>query len=475
MADSTSMPALLPRSLVPPGLSLQQLLAMVWAWRKVIVISIVTCTVLAGVISKLLPKQYSATSALLIDFQVNNPLSGREFPANLAESYMKTQLDLIGSVQNLRAVVQQLGLTTNEDFISGFAGNGGNDALVDWAASQLYQHLSIDQGTDSRFVYVTAKAKDPALSASIANAVAEQYINLQRQIGLNPAQAREQHYNGQLDKLKADVDAAQKKLTDFRTENDLVDGGGASQAEDDRLLDLNRQLVLAEQDRRAAEARAAKRSDVDDNVLDSKLIQDLKAQIATLEAQLAQQSAVLGERHPDIIALHSQLAALKQRLQQEISSYGQGANADLRAARAREASLRKDIAAQRQTITELRQKQAEAASYERSLDAAQEIYNKALSNADQVLFDAGGASGNVTLSSRATPPQKASSPKTRQNVMLGFVFGAGFGTGLALLLGLLDRRVRCVDDVEREFGIPVLVELVPEVEYRPMRMLARLK
>ena len=35
------------------------------------------------------------------------------------------------------------------------------------------------------------------------------------------------------------------------------------------------------------------------------------------------------------------------------------------------------------------------------------------------------------------------------------------GLGLPLLYELLNRRVRCRDDVERDHGIPVLIELGP--------------
>jgi hypothetical protein len=48
---------------------------------------------------------------------------------------------------------------------------------------------------------------------------------------------------------------------------------------------------------------------------------------------------------------------------------------------------------------------------------------------------------------------------------MGMVAGLGVGIGGPLVYGLLfNRRLRCRDDIERSFGIPVLAQFGPSPE-----------
>ncbi len=65
--------------------------------------------------------------------------------------------------------------------------------------------------------------------------------------------------------------------------------------------------------------------------------------------------------------------------------------------------------------------------------------------------------GNAELVQTASVPESASSPKVKQNMVLGAVVGLVLGIGLALLAELLDRRLRSARDFESALGgLPVL-------------------
>lgn len=77
------------------------------------------------------------------------------------------------------------------------------------------------------------------------------------------------------------------------------------------------------------------------------------------------------------------------------------------------------------------------------------------------MFASTGGYTNVSFVSRASAPPKAAKPKIKAALLLACVIGGGLGLGLPLCWELLNRRVRCRDDVERDLGIPVLIELGP--------------
>ena len=67
---------------------------------------------------------------------------------------------------------------------------------------------------------------------------------------------------------------------------------------------------------------------------------------------------------------------------------------------------------------------------------------------------------NVHLVTRAQIPLKPEKPNKLKLLVLGIMAGIGLGLVIPLIYELLlNRRIRCRDDIERDLGVDVLVEL----------------
>jgi succinoglycan biosynthesis transport protein ExoP len=86
------------------------------------------------------------------------------------------------------------------------------------------------------------------------------------------------------------------------------------------------------------------------------------------------------------------------------------------------------------------------------------VYRRALEGYDQILFASAGHYTNVALVSRATPPVKATKPRMLAGLALGGLAAVLLGLAFPLGYELLNRRVRCRDDLERHHRLPVLIE-----------------
>lgn len=64
--------------------------------------------------------------------------------------------------------------------------------------------------------------------------------------------------------------------------------------------------------------------------------------------------------------------------------------------------------------------------------------------------------GNADLVARAEPSSSPSAPQSRLNVALGGITGLILGAGIALLVGVLDRRLRSPAELEEAFGVSLL-------------------
>ncbi len=449
--------SVIPQHYVHPGLSLNQIVAILWAHRKKTIYIAVAFTLVVAAVIKLMPKTFEATATLMVDYEVNDPLGGKEFPIGLLGSYMSTQIELMQSEEVLMPVIDRLKLTENQNYIKGFGGDP--TTLRQWVEKAVSKKLLIEQGHyGSQLVYVTFSASNPVDAALVANTVAEVYMEQQYQRMTGPASDRSKRYMAQLDELKARASSAQDKLTEFRQRTGLLDSDAKIDIDMERLSTLQQRLIEAQNFRRTAESRASENQSVSLPVLSSTLIQSLKAQLATQTSRMAELRATLGPAHPQIIELQSQIDATRSSLATEIGSYSSGASSDLNATRQLEGKLQETVDEQHSKVLDIHRLQDEGAKYQLDLQSAQSVYKRALDSYDQVMLVSSGHYTNTSFVSRAEPPLRAAKPKALLDLLAGAIAGLLLGLLAPLVHDLLNRRVRCRDDLERDHNIPVLVE-----------------
>jgi polysaccharide biosynthesis transport protein len=446
-----------PSQYSPPGMSLTQILTIVRAyWRHTTIIAVSLTALIAGVL-KILPKTYTATATLMVNYELNQ--DGKQFPIGEVGSYMATQIEFMKSDSVLLPVIEALHLTGDGEFTSGFSGSDSIERRL-WVLKNLRANLDITQGHGSQLLYVEAGARDPLKAARIANAVADVYLVEERRLVNEPASQRAREYTARLAELQGKVNAAQERVTQFRQRSGLSDIAGRDGAEAQTLSSLEQQLVAVQNARRTAEARSLGDQQVSADVLSSETIQTLKGEISAQEAQLAQLGATLGPRHPRRLELESHIAATRAALRREIEVYANSNNAQIVSGRELEDSLKRAVAEQRAKVLGVRLEQDEGAKLLLELESAQAVYKRALDGYDEIMFASGGKLSNVSLMTRAAPAVTPSKPKKLKLMVLG--------AAAALLTGLLaplayeiwfKRRVRCRDDVELDFGMPVLAVL----------------
>lgn len=475
MAGTDLEPARLPREWMTPGMTAAQLLAIVGAYRRVIAITAISAMMLAVLFSLIMSKTYVATTTLRIDAPTRDPETGGEISATMAAGFMSTQMDLIHSSRVLLAVVDKLGWDRDPDYASSSDGVERNRQRI--AERVLAKNLKVVAGSkDSHLVDLSYAAKTPELAARVANVIAETYIETLSSSSAEPADKRSKAYTEQLDGLRQAVDDAQAKVTAFRNQNGLIELDQTVDAEGKYLLDLNTRLVETQAAERLGQLRMSesRRGAASDTaVLDSPVVQKLKEQLLELESRFAEVSRTLGPNHPDYRALQAEIAVARSRLASETGVYSQSIRQQAGISRSDAAELRAEIAEQREKVLKVRALQEQGAGLRRALEAAKSIYDKALQSYDQVVLGGVRRLPSVGVITEAVAPLNASKPIIRVNLILGLIGGLVCGLIGSFLWELAHRRVRCVDDLERELRLPLLAELPGNALPAPGRALPR--
>jgi uncharacterized protein involved in exopolysaccharide biosynthesis len=426
-----------------------QIGSIIRAHARLSIIIAVAIIVLSAVIIKLLPKTYAAQATVLVNYETNDPQ--RQVPAELFASYMLTQVELIQSRDVLQTVIDKLNLANDPEFVP--ENRTGVATPNDWAEKKLRSNITIEQGKGIELLYVTATSRDRNKAATIANAIVDAYEQRERDRVRDPKTGRAFEYSEQLKELKAKVDVAEANMASFRQRTGLADVNQQNDVETQALSQLEQQLLLAQNQQREAESKNLGDQSVSSPVLTSTLIQSLKNQLATLESQLAQLSSTLGPEHPKVLELQSQITATKRSLNQEVQTFRSGSTSDVQTAKQVAERAQHAVDAQRAKLVNVRKMQDEGQKLQLELESAQTVYKRALDSADQIIF------ASASIVTRAKPPVESAKPQKPLLMGIGALLGILFGVAGPLCYELMfSRRLRCRDDIERSFGLPVLAE-----------------
>ena len=424
-------------------MSLTQFLRILWARRMIVRVATLSALAAAFIVSQLLPVRYEAQSRLLLDVVRPDPVTGEVIGTTFAKAYTRTQVELVRDRRVAARAIEQASLARDPAVRAAVAANGTQPTaqdLQDWVIGNTEARLV----EGSNVLEISFSAPDATLAQRVADALRAAYVEANVAFRSERARQTAAFYGLQTDKTRQALQTAEKAKSDFEKRTGLI-LEGETDVDSARLTALAGQPAPSPVAGVAAAVPATTPSGI---------------QLAQVDAQIAQASRSLGPNHPEMQELQRRRASLAGAAAQEraaalaaanasVSAATRSATAGTSAANQAYQSQRSRVIGQRGELEQLRRLQAE-------VQVRREQYTKTATRAAELRQEADATDPGVTLLGSAVAPNRPSSPNVP--LILGGALGFGFAFGilLALLMELLNRRVRSVEDMASVVEVPLL-------------------
>lgn len=441
-------------------MSLYQLITILLARRKVVIMVFCLTVLIAGVVTMLLPKTYQANTTLIINYKGIDPVSGSTMPAQLAPGYMATQVDIISSQNVALKVVDKLKLDetrfAREAFKEVTQGNDnlaqGDVEIRDWLSGVMQKKLVIQPSKESNAIQIGYKGTNPQFVATVANAFADAYIDTNLQLKVEPSLKAAKWFNERVAGYRKQLIDAEKKLSAYQQEKGIVALEERWDVENSKLEQISQQLIQAQADSIESTSRsdaASNSTSIDENpdILKNPLIQSMKAELNKAEANLASLKQNLSSNHPKYQAAQAEVINLRAELQREVNKVTGGLSNSANISDKRVKDLEAALAKQKKKILDLNQQRDEMAVLQLDVESAQQTLDTALERFSQTSMEGDTNQSDVAVLTRAVPPIHYSSPNVKRNIAVAIILGLILGVGLAFVLELMNPRVRSPEDI----------------------------
>jgi capsular exopolysaccharide synthesis family protein len=456
-------------------------------WRlavkyRLLILGALIASIIAGVaLTLLMTPIYTATTTLQIDREAARILDAGDVSPRESmiqgEEFFQTQYGLLRSRSLTERVIDDLGLATSDAFLKQMGVSpprrGERSAAAQGAQRRetvirsVQKSLAISPVRGSRLVSVSFNSPDPALSARVANAFAENFIQSNLDRRYESSSYARQFLEERIEQTKARLADAERESVAYAVNQQIInireagqETGEAQSLAGSNLSALSASLAEVRAERIAREEKWRQASSAAlftlPEVLNNPALQRLAEERVRVIAEYEQKSRIFQPDYPEMV----QLKARSDELTSQINSLASGVRASIRGeydvALNRERSLMRQVEGLKSDVLDLRGRSVQYGILQREVDTSRSLYDALLRRYNEVGVTGGVTTNNVSIVDQAEAPARPSEPRLLVNMLIAALLGLGLGVVLAFLLEALDETLASPDDVESKLALPVL-------------------
>ena len=420
------------------------------------------------------PKLYEAASIIQVHNGASNAYkldSGSDYGGD-SQTKMNTEVLILKSDTLMYTVASEMNLANNPDF---------------YGAPGPIPHFSLDaprvranvvgtlQGTlqvglvpRSELIRISYSSLSAKLSADIVNAVVDAYIQRSYQTPAKQTTAVSNWLAHNLDALKSEVERSQQQMMEVQRKLGVLgydSGHNQLQASLEELLSAEGNAKIA---RITAESRYLMVKEMDPNTIEGSIettpgtapgqLNSLRGQLAASRASYAQLTAPdgLGQNHPQVKALHDQMAVLTKEINTEQDRLELQAKESFLAAKATEDKTQQELEARKAEAYLQGNDLVRLTLLQREYQQNRALYDGLKQRLETAKVEAGLDALEVDQVDKALPPVDPSLRNPETIIVTTTIFFLLGGIVVAFILESLDTGLHNIQEIETVMDMPSL-------------------
>lgn len=455
---------------------------------------------LAAVVAYSLTPIYKSTVTVLIEAGKGKVLSIEEvYSAGQQREHYQTQVEILKSREVAERVVRALKLYEHPEFdprkatpgwrqqLTSFLGMGkveeqvSEEQAIAAATRAVMGGASVDPVRLSQLVRVSFESPDPALAARIANALAAEYIDADRDSRFKLTQEVSTFLQERLTSLRDKLATSERALQQYREQKGIVSLGGSAQAVTAKQIEETTQRLAEARSRRAqleaaynqARDTAPARYGEIPLVARDPVIADTLKQRTAVARNLQVLQETLGDQNYRVQQVQADLAEIDRVLNAQSTNIVASLKREFEAARETETALDRILAGATGNVQAVNREEFQLGVLEREVASNREIFEMFMNRAKETNLAGDIQAAVARVVDRAVVPTVPVRPAKTQIVLVSAVLAVFLAAMAALLLDRLDNTIKGADDAEVRLQLPVLTAL-PQVPDHDRPHMARM-
>jgi capsular exopolysaccharide synthesis family protein len=343
-------------------------------------------------------------------------------------------------------------------------------------------HLKVKPLAGTRLIDVTFVNPDPKVAAAVVNHLIDGLADFNFQTRFNATQQAAGWLGGQLSDLRKQSEDLQAKVVQLQRDSGVFtlgesDSQGRQQVYTpvlDRLEQATTRLTQAQSNRimkgalyeivrtgdpelisgLAGTAMAGSGPSSAGNSLS--LIQNLRAQEASMQGQLNELSAKFGPAYPKLTEVRANLQGIQNSIHAEIGRVAQRAKNDFAMSQRVEDNERGVFDREKHEADALNDKTVEYTIARQEADQSRTLYENLLGKLNEAGVLAGLRSSNISIVDPARVPASPAKPNVLLYLAASLAGGLLLGSSAALLRDAMDNKIENLTELETYWGAPLL-------------------
>lgn len=390
------------------------------------------------------------------------------------DAYVQTQIKIIQTERLLGKVAERLHLDREPEFhpkprlLARLTGRSappaGTRGVREGLMAAMLARLAVRLSGETRLIEIKFESQSPELAASMANALAEEYIAQNLDKRLSATQHTGKWLTAQLEELKGTLDQAERELQRYLTSNDLLFSNDTQKdsVAEARLRQLQAALTAAQEARIVEQSRYELVAKVPVNevsgAIDSDTIRSYQTKLTDLRQKFAEARTVFKPEHYRVQQIQAEMVAVETALERERREMMNRLRTQYESARQRESMIRTDLEAQLALVRTQSARGVEYGTLKSSVDTYRKLYDSTLKQVKETEMASAIRANNVQIAENAAPPMAPVRPSKMLYLSGGIFAGLLLGAVSAMHLDRNYRLVRAPGEVSSRLGI---VELGP--------------